>query len=342
MRHNNVRNIFLALLLSICSSLSCALDHVVLATNWRAEAPHGGFYQALVDGTYKRHGLNVEIQQGGNQINYSPLLLAGRIDFLLTSNLLTTFDSYKNRAPTIVVAAFFQKDPLAFLAHPGQGYEDFSSLKNAPRAFVAKDTQFLAWKWLEKVYGFQDDAIRNYNYNLAPFIANKKSIQQGYSVAEPIAIKKQAGFEPIVHLLADHGFSTYSTLLETRQTFAQQQPDIVRRFVDASIIGWANYLYGDRSDANARLIQENPELTRDDIEQSVALMKSQGIVNSGDALTMGIGTMHPTRVAAFYDAMVDAGLYNRNDVDLTKVIRYDFVNKGVALEISNPHHSDRH
>lgn len=325
----------LPLLLLLAPCLATALDHVRLATNWRAEAPHGGFYQALVDGTYERFGLKVEIIQGGAQINYKPLLLAGRIDFLLTANLLTVFDNYKNKAPSVVVAAIFQKDPLAFMAHPGQGYEDFESLKTAPIAFVSKDTQFLAWKWLETVHGFRDKAIRNYNYNLTPFIANKKSIQQCYSVAEPIAVHEQAGFIPVVHLLADHGFSTYSTLLETRLSLVQERPDIVARFVEASILGWANYLYGDRTKANALLMRENPELSLNEIEESVALMKSHGIVNSGDARVSGIGSMNPQRVADFYDQMVAVGLYRKQDVDLTKVIRYDFVNKGVGLEITS-------
>ena len=338
MKHKFLYGVAIALLLQAVSICAAASDKVVLATNWRAKAPHGGFYQAVVDGTYERFGLNVEIVQGGNQINYKPLLLAGRIDFLLTANLLTVFDNYKNRAPTIVVAAIFQKDPLAFIAHPGQGYEEFSRLKNAPKIFVSKDTQFLAWKWLEKVHGFRDKSMRNYNYNLSPFIADKKSIQQGYSIAEPIAIEQQAGFKPVVHLLADHGFSTYSTLLETRESLVQQKPDLVSRFVDASIIGWANYLYGDRAAANTLLIRENPELNFLEIEQSVALMKSQGIVNSGEATEFGIGAMNPSRVADFYKTMVEVGLYNSNDVDLSKVIRYDFVNKGVALDITHSKH----
>lgn len=332
--HRVIRRLLTALCLILSSYYCIASDKVSLATNWRAEAPHGGFYQALVDGTYRRYGLEVNIIQGGNQVNYKPLLLSGRIDFLLTSNLLTVFDNYKNKAPSVVVAAIFQKDPLAFMAHPGQGYEDFDALKNAPIAFVSKDTQFSVWYWLKEAHGFRDEAIRNYNFNLTPFIVKPRSIQQCYSVAEPIAIRQQAGFEPVVHLLSDHGFSTYSTLIETRPAMVMERPDVVARFVEASIIGWANYLYGDRKSANALLLKENPDLRLDEIEASVALMKAQGIVNSGDALTLGIGTMQPARVKDFYNKMVRAGLYQPQDVDLDKVINYDFVNRGVGLSIS--------
>jgi NitT/TauT family transport system substrate-binding protein len=328
------RRLITALLLLLVSYPSIAADKVSLATDWRAEAPHGGFYQALADGTYGRYGLDVTIIQGGNQVNYKPLLLAGRIDFLLTANLLTVFDNYKNKAPSVVVAAVFQKDPLALMAHPGQGYENFKALRNAPIAFVSKDTQFSVWYWLKEAHGFRDEAIRNYNFNLTPFLVKPRSIQQGYSVAEPIAIRQQAGFEPVVHLLADHGFSTYGSLIETRPAMVQKNPDMVARFVEASMLGWANYLYGDRKAANTLLMRENPDLTLDEIEASVALMKAQGIVNSGDALRSGIGAMRPERVKDFYNKMVQAGLYQPQDVALDKVIHYDFVNRGVGLSIS--------
>ena len=167
-----------------------------------AQAAHGGFYQALADGTYKKYGLDVTIQPGGPQVNNRPLLPAGRIDFLMTGNLLHNFDNAKNGVPTVVVAAMFQKDPQALMAHPGQGYEKFEALKNAPLALIAKDGQFSWWQWLKVTHGFRDEALKPYNYNLGPFLANPKAIQQGYSVAEPIYVENQGKFKPVVHLIA--------------------------------------------------------------------------------------------------------------------------------------------
>jgi NitT/TauT family transport system substrate-binding protein len=309
-----------------------AAERVVFATNWKAQAAHGGFYQALVDGTYRRLGLDVEIRQGGPQVNNRPLLPAGRIDFLMTGNLLHSFDNVKQGIPTVVVAAMFQKDPQALLAHPGQGYESFTRLKDAPVALIAKDAQFTWWQWLKVVHGFRDDALRPYNYNLGPFLANKRAIQQGYSVAEPIYVRKQGGFEPVVHLLADHGFSTYSTLIEARVDTVLKQPERVQKFVDASILGWYAYLYGDRKAANALMLKENPEMTADEVEASVALMKKQGIVDSGEALERGIGAMNGARIREFHDIMVRAGLYKAGDVDLTRVADTRFVNRKVGLD----------
>ena len=335
MTKNTIRLAALAMTLAttFAAGTAFAQDKVTFATNWKAQAAHGGFYQAVADGTYKKFGLDVTLLQGGPQVNNRPLLPAGRIDFLMTGNLLHSFDNVKNGVPTVVVAAMFQKDPQALIAHPGQGYESFAKLKDAPLALIAKDGQFSWWQWLKVTHGFKDEVLKPYNYNLGPFLANPKAIQQGYSVAEPIYVENQGKFKPVVHLLADHGFSTYSTVIEARTDTVKDKPQLVQRFVDASILGWVNYLYGDRKAANAMMIKENPEMTEAEIEASVALMKQQGIVDSGEALRSGVGAMSAERIQDFYAQMVKAGLYKAGEVDLAKVATLQFVNKKVGMDV---------
>ena len=292
----------LAALLALLALNVQAEDAVRFATNWQAQAAHGGFYQAIADGTYQRYGLKVTLIQGGPQVNNRPLLPAGRIDFLMTGNLLHSFDNVKNGVPTQVVAGMFQKDPQALLAHPGQGYENFAALKAAPVIFIAKDGQYTWWQWLKVTHGFRDESLKPYNYNLGGFLANARALQQGYAVAEPIYVENQGRFKP------------------------------VQRFVDASIVGWVNYLYGDRRAANALMRADNPEMTEAELESSVALLKAQGIVDSGASLTRGIGTLDPARIRDFYQQMVNAGLYQAGDVDLKRVATEQFVNQGVGLK----------
>jgi NitT/TauT family transport system substrate-binding protein len=308
-------------------------DKVVFATNWRAQAGHGGFYQAVADGTYKKLGLDVEIQQGGPQVNNRPLLAAGKIDFLMAGNLLLTFDAIKNGVPITVVGAIFQKDPQAIIAHPGQGYESWADLKGAPTALISKDGQFSFWQWMKAEHGFKDEQLKPYTFNLAPWLADKKAVQQAYSISEPISVRKQGGFDPKVFLLADQGFSTYSTTVETRSQLVKDRPDLVKRFMEGSIIGWYNYLYGDNKAANELIKKQNPDISDEAIVGSIALMKSLGIVDSGDAQTKGIGTMSPERVKDFHDKMVKAGVIKAGDVDLAKVAVYDFVGKGIGVDV---------
>jgi NitT/TauT family transport system substrate-binding protein len=316
---------------ALASRPARARDRVVFATNWKAQAAHGGFYQALADGTYSRAGLEVEIRQGGPQVNNRPLLPAGRIDFLMTGNLLHTFDNVRNGVPTVVVAAMFQKDPQVFLAHPGV-YRTWDDLKRAPVILVAKDGQFSFWQWM-KLDGFRDEQLRPYTFNSAPFLADRRAVQQGYAVAEPISIEKAAGFAPTVFLLADHGWSTYSTTIETRPELVRAKPELVRRFVDASIVGWVTYLHGDRRAGDTLIRRDNPEVSQDELDRGVALLKSLGIVDSGDARTRGIGAIDPTRVKDFHDKMVRAGLFKAGEVDLAKVYTTEFVNHGVGVDL---------
>ena len=309
-----------------------AQEKIVFGTNWRAQAGHGGFYQAVADGTYKRMGLDVEIAQGGPQMNNRPLLATGKIDFLMAGNLLLSFDNVKNGVPTVVVAAIFQKDPQAIFAHPGQGYDKFSDLTKAPTAFISKDGQFSFWQWMKAEHGFKDEQLKPYVFNVGPFMADKRSVQQGYSISEPISLKTQ-GLEPVVHLLAYNGFSTYSTTIETRAELVRSKPEIVQKFVDASLIGWYNYLYGDNKAANEMIKKANPDATDANIAGGIELIKKLNIIDSGEALTNGIGAMNTARVKDFYDKMVKAGLYKPGDVDLSKVMTTQFVNKKVGMDV---------
>jgi NitT/TauT family transport system substrate-binding protein len=289
---------------------------IVFATNWKAQAAHGGFYQAIVDGTYAKAGLQVEIRQGGPQVNNRPLLPAGKIDFLMTGNLLHAFDNAKMGVPTLSVAAIFAKDPQALIAHPGQGYERFEALKKAPRIWIAKDAQFSWWQWLKRRHGLRDEQLRPYNYTLGPFLANKQSLQQAYSVAEPIYVKAQGGFDPVVHLLADHGWRTPSTLIDARAETVAKEPALVQAFVDASIAGWKSYLGGtvaQRAAADARMRQDNPEMQQAELEASHALMLRQQLAGPW------LGALRMATVAGFLQDMVEAGLYKAGEVELAKV-----------------------
>ena len=320
--------VWLGLGLSVLSLAANAADKVRFGTNWLAEAEHGGYYQAVADGTYAKYGLDVEIVQGGPQAANGILLAAGKIDFYMGSSLLETFDALKQNVPIVVVAAHFQKDPQMVMAHPGQGLDKFTDLVNAP-AFIAKVAPF--YDWMKSAYGFKDENRKPYTFNPQPFIADKKSIQQGYITSEPYAVEKVGGFKPSIFLFADYGFSTYATTVQTRAETIAKKADLVQRFVDASTIGWYHYMYGDNKAANELIKKDNPEMTDDQIAFSVAKMKEYGLVDSGDTLTKGIGAMTDERVADFYEKMVKAGVESPG-LDIKKMYTLQFVNKGVGLD----------
>jgi NitT/TauT family transport system substrate-binding protein len=308
-----------------------ALDKVSFGTNWLAEAEHGGHYQALVDGTYRKYGLDVTIVPGGPNVNNRILLPVGKLDFFMSANTLQSLDAVEQNIPTLAVAAMFQKDPQVLMAHPGEGIERFEDLKKLT-LFISREGLASYFQWLKAEFGFSEARVKPYTSNPQPFLADKRSAMQGYVTSEPYAIETQAHFKPKVFLIADQGFSSYSTLIETRRDLVEKRPDLVQRFVDASIIGWYHYLYGDNKAANALIKRQNPEMTDGLIAYSIAKMKEYGIVDSGDTLTLGIGAMTDARMKDFYDKMVRAGVV-KPSVSLAKAYTLQFVNKKVGLDL---------
>ena len=307
------------------------LDKVSFGTNWVAEAEHGGFFQALADGTYRRYGLDVTIVPGGPNDNNRMLLIAGKLDFFMAANTLMSFDAVANNVPVVTVAAIFQKDPQVFLTHPELKITRLEDLKPLT-LFVSKEGISSYYQWLKSEYGFSEKNVRPYTFNPQPFVADRKSAMQGYLTSEPYAVEKTAGFSPGVILLADYGFNTYSTLIETRYDLIDKKPDLVQRFIDASIIGWYTYIYGDNSAGNTMIKQLNPDMTDELLAYSVAAMKDHGIVDSGDTLQQGIGAMTDERVASFFDKMVRAGVV-KPTIDFRKSYTLRFVNKGIGLDL---------
>ncbi|BCH32031.1 ABC transporter permease [Mesorhizobium sp. L-8-10] len=311
---------------------AAAAEKVTYMTNWFAQAEHGGYYQAVADGTYAACGLDVTITQGGPQVTGRPLLMAGKIDFYMGGNLLQAFDAVQQNIPLRIVAASFQKEPQVVMSHPGQGLDKWEDLKNAEQ-FIIGDEGFQSFfQWMITDFGFDAAKRIPYVYNPAPFIANPKSIQQGYVTSEPFAVEKEGGFKPNIFLLADYGFGTYATTIETMQKTIDERPDVVKCFVDGSAKGWYNYLYSDNKAANEMIKKDNPDITDEQIAFSIMQMKEFGIVDSGDAEKLGIGAMTDEHIKSFYDTMVKAKVVPEG-LDIKKAYTLEFVNKGVGLEL---------
>ncbi|MER9723287.1 MULTISPECIES: ABC transporter substrate-binding protein [unclassified Mesorhizobium] len=311
---------------------AAANEKVTFGTNWLAEPEHGGYYQAVADGTYAACGLDVTISQGGPQVSGRPLLLAGKLDFYMGGNLLSAFDAVQQGIPMRVVAADFQKDPQVIMSHPGQGLDKWEDLKNADQYILGDEGVQTFFQWMVIELGFDAAKRVPYTYNTAPFLANKKSIQQGYVTSEPFAVKKEGGFVPNQFLLADYGWDTYSTTIEVMQDTIDKRPEVVQCFVDGSAKGWYNYLYGDNKAANEMIKKDNPDMSDEQIAFSIEQMKKFGLADSGDTEKLGIGAMNEDRIKSFYDKMVKAKV-TPEGIDIKKAYTLAFINKGVGIEL---------
>ena len=326
------RSILSALLLTGTAGQALALETVSFGTNWLAQPEHGGFYQSVADGTYEACGLDVTILQGGPQVNNRALLLAGKIEFNMGGNILEAFSALDENIPLKVIAASFQKEPQVLMTHPDQGFDSWESLKDADQ-YILGDQGFQSYfQWMITEFGFDASKRVPYTFNPAPFIADPKSVQQGYITSEPFAVEKEGGFKPNLFLIADYGFDTYSTTIEAMTATIEEKPEIVKCFVEGSIKGWYNYLYGDNAAANDLIKKDNPDMSEEQIAFSIEKMKEYGIVDSGDTETMGIGAMTDARMQSFYDKMVKAGVV-KDGLDIKATYTLDFVNQKVGLDL---------
>lgn len=306
------------------------LDKLSYQTNWRAQAEHGGFYLAVANGIYKKYGIDADIRMGGPQQNPTQLLLAGRVDMIM-SNAIESINYVRENIPFLCISSIFQKDPQVIISHPGVGHDGFAALKGKP-ILVGAGGRVSYWPFLKAKFGYTDEQLRPYTFNIQPFLADKQVSQQGFLSSEPYAIEKEGGVKPVVHLIADAGFENYNTTINISQKLVSEKADAVQRFVTASLEGWAQYMKGGAAIevANALIKKDNPDMSDDKIAYAIRVMNERGIVVSGDALKLGVGAMTDARWASFYSEMTKVGVFP-SGLDVKKAYSLQFINKGVGI-----------
>ena len=331
------RTVFAALAaaMALQSQPAAAADaKLTFVTDWKAEAEHGGFYEALALGLYKKAGLDVTIRQGGPSIDNMQLLAAGAVDLAIGSNSFGPFNLVQVGAKDVAVMAAFQKDPQCLMTHPRSHIKSLADIKGKP-ILISSGSVNTFFLWLKAKYGFSDSQIRPYTFNMAPFLVNAKAIQQGYVSSEPFIVQQQGGFTPQVYLFADAGYPSYGTLVMVSQKMVDTHPEVVQAFVNASIEGWYDYLHGDPSPANALIKKDDPDETDAIIAYGMKTMKAYGIVEGGDAATLGIGAMTDARWKEFFDVMSQEGVYPKT-LDYKSGYTLQFVNKAFSLHLAKP------
>ena len=305
-----------------------AAEEITFATDWKAQAEQGGFYQAVAEGLYEKRGLDVKLLQGGPGVNIPQLLAAGAVDMGMASNSFIPLNLVAAGAETKAVMTSFQKDPQVLITHPRNDINTIEDMRGQP-IMISDATINAFWVWLRAKYGFEDSQIRKYTFNSAPFIVNPKAIQQGYLSSEPYTIEKESGITPEIYLLADNGYPSYGAMILAPNSWIETKPEIVQAFVDATIEGWENYLYKDPSLGNALIKKDNPEMTDDLLAQAIEKLKTYGIVKSGDAEAGGIGVMTDDRWNAFFSIMSKNGVYPE-DLDYKQAYTLQFVSQAIA------------
>ena len=303
-----------------------ALEAVTFATDWKAQAEQGGFYQAKALGLYEKAGLDVTIRGGGPGVNIPQLLGASAIDFGMGSNSFIPLNMVRAGVPAKAVMAAFQKDPQVLITHPRADITTLADIKGKP-VMIADASINAFWVWLRAKYDFSDRQIRKYTFNLAPFLVNPKAIQQGYVTSVPYTISTRGGFEPQVFLLSDFGYPSYAAMVLAQNRLIEDRPELVQAFVNASIEGWRSYIYGDPSPGNKLILAANPDMRQDIIDQAIEQIRQRGMLASPDTEKHGLGAMSEARWQSFFKTMSENGVYPLT-LDWQNAFTTDFTNAG--------------
>ena len=315
-----------ALALAVLPLQVLALEAVTFATDWKAQAEQGGFYQAKALGFYEKAGLDVTILGGGPGVNIPQLLGAGAIDFGMGSNSFIPLNMVRAGVPAKAVMAAFQKDPQVLITHPRADIATLADIKDKP-VMIADASINAFWVWLRAKYDFSDRQIRKYTFNLAPFLVNPRAVQQGYVTSEPYTISTRGGFEPQVFLLSDFGYPSYAAMVLAQNRLIEEQPELVQAFVNASIEGWKSYIYGDPSPGNKLILAANPDMRQDIIDQAIEQIRQRGMLASPNTEKQGLGAMSAARWQSFFKTMSENGVYPTT-LDWQSAFTTDFTNAG--------------
>ncbi|MEO7547898.1 MAG: ABC transporter substrate-binding protein, partial [Ramlibacter sp.] len=210
-----------------------AQDKVTFLTSWYAQAEHGGYYQAIATGIYKKYGLDVTVKMGGPQVNAIQIIAAGQADFIMGKDF-QTLSAIENGVPLTTVAAVFQMEPQGMVTHPE--VKSLAELKGKT-ILLATSGRTSWWPWLKIKHGFNDDQTRPYTFSMQPFFADKNMAQQGYPGSEPF-IAEKAGQKVKFFLFADEGYPPYGNTIVTTRQLVKDKPELVQRFVKATLEGW--------------------------------------------------------------------------------------------------------
>ncbi|QCK86855.1 ABC transporter substrate-binding protein [Phreatobacter aquaticus] len=287
-----------------------ARDRFVFGTNWLPDVERGGFYHAEAAGIFRKYGLDVTIQAGGPQLNNPQLLVAGRLDGVMISSSIEALNYAHSDVPLVTVAAIYQKSPQILVAHAASGVKSLEDLRGKP-ILISGLARNGYWRWLKAKYGYTDDQIRPYTFNLGPFVANPQAIQQGFITYEPNQVR-QAGIEPVVFLFADHGFNDFGGIITMRRETLETRRDVAQRFVQAVSEGWRDFLFGDPAPGLALIKSVNDRLTDEIIANSLKVIKERELIHGGEG-RRGIGFMTAERWAAIYETMASSEIVPRGD-----------------------------
>jgi NitT/TauT family transport system substrate-binding protein len=280
---------------------SNGLTPVSLQLDWYPQPEHGGFYTAQLLGYYKAEGLDVTLVPLPQYGSVAQQVASGKADFGLgSSDQLLEWNS--NGLPLVAVAATMQHDPQAVMVHKNSPIHDFKDLEGRT---VAAQTGATWLKYVISRYNLHQVREIPTTLSVANFLADPNYVQQIFVTSEPF-FAQQGGAEVRTLLISSSGYDPYRVQFTTRD-FALQNPDVVTKFVRASIRGWQEYLRNP-GPTNAHLLTLNPALNPAQEAYTAQALHDGGFVDGGHPGGAEVGRMTAQRWQTSFDQLQSLGI----------------------------------
>ena len=211
-----------------------------------------------------------------------------------------TLEAVGNGVPLVAVAATMQHDPQAMMVHedsPVRSFQDLDGHAVAIRLGVSTWFEYLVKRYqLKKVREIPA------TYSVANFLQDPGYIQQIFVTSEPF-FARQAGVPVRTLLISQAGYNPYRVFVTSR-SFLQQHPEIVAKFVRASLRGWRDYLLHP-DDINAAIAKLNPAMSVPQMKFSYEALRDQHFI-AGDAPNgADLGRFDAARWTSMYQQLLD-------------------------------------
>ena len=318
------RVIFMILVMAIPFWTGCSKedppkppDKVSVQLKWLHQPQFAGLYAADQEGFFAEENMEVTLAPGGVKVDEVEQVVSGKMNFGVIA-AQAVLAEIANGKDIKALAVIFRRNPSVYFALKDSGIIN-------PRQFVGRKvlvfpTDYIFPALLTKM-GIGMDQIETVppTFNLAPFFDRKVDVWTGY-LTNQVVTARQKGHKLNIFFPDDYGIHTYSDTIIATNKLIRENPDLVERFLRATMKGW-KWAIENPEKAAVMSLKYNPELIP---ERQIAEMEASiPLVHTGEDQ---IGWMKSKVWQGMHDMLIDQGVLSK-PVELNRVYTLTFLEK---------------
>jgi len=215
-----------------------AADKVSFVTDFGYLGRHAYYFVALEKGYYKEAGLDVNIVRGQGSADAVKQVASGSAELGFADAAAVILGRGNDNIPVKMVSMIYSKAPHAIFALKDSGIKTPKDLEGRRIADAPNSAIPRLFEAYAKAAGIDSAKVKWSVVSsdaIAASLALGRSDAVGYYSISEALLKKSAGNKELVQLkYADAGLDFYSNGIIASEKILQSNPDLVRRFVEAT------------------------------------------------------------------------------------------------------------